>query len=155
MIQQILVAVDGSPYSLRAARLGAKILHPHPSGLLTLLHVARPLSGMDWFQGAGSDIQGAAEKERKALETAFAEGHKLLKETEEALKDLMTEDTFQVEKLVVPGDPATKIVETAENKGSELIILGCRGIGAIRKVFLGSVSQKVLSLSLCPVLVVK
>jgi len=155
MIQKILVAVDGSAYSLRAALLGAKILHPNPSGILTLLHIAKPQSPMEWFQGAGSDIQGAPDKERQALERALAEGHKILKETEEALSTTKTGETFKTEKLVVPGEPAAKIVETAEAKGSELIIMGCRGLGGIRKVLLGSVSEKVLSLSRCPVLVVK
>lgn len=155
MIHKILAAVDGSPYSLRAARLGAEILLPNPTGILTLLHIARPLSDLEWFQGVGSDIQTAPDKERQALERALAAGRALLNEIEAALLDLLTDKTLQVEKWVVPGDPAAKIVETAESKGAEFIVLGSRGLGRIRKAFLGSVSKKVLSISRLPVLVVK
>ncbi|MEW6187851.1 MAG: universal stress protein [Thermodesulfobacteriota bacterium] len=155
MINQILVAVDGSPFSLRAARLGAKILHPNPAGTLILLYIAKPETDLDWFQGPGGNIQEAPEKERRALETALAKGQHILKEAVGALQDLMTGETFQIENLVVPGDPAQKIIETAEKRQAELIIIGRRGVGSIRRTFLGSISRKVLDQSQCPVLVVK
>ena len=155
MINQILVAVDGSPFSLRAARLGAKILSQNPSGVLTLLYIAKHQSDLDWFQGPGSRVKEAPGKERQAMETAFDKGQEILKEAASACQDLLKEGTIRVETLVVPGEPAQKIIETALQKHCELIVMGSRGAGRLKGVFLGSVSQKVLAQGQLPVLIVK
>ena len=99
MINQILVAVDGSPFSLRAARLGAKILHKNTSGVLTLLTIAKPQSDLEWFQGLGRRIKEAPGKERQALEAAFAKGQEILREAEASCRDLFKDGFFRVETL--------------------------------------------------------
>jgi nucleotide-binding universal stress UspA family protein len=152
MINQILVAVDGSPFSLRAVRLGAKIMGQNPSGVLTLLYVAKSQSDLDWFKGPGGKVKEAPGKERQALEAAFAEGQEILQEAALTCQDLLQGRTIR---LVVPGDPAKKINETAEQKQCELIVMGSRGVGRLKGVFLGSVSQKVLTQGQLPVLIVK
>lgn len=56
---------------------------------------------------------------------------------------------------VVPGyTPAADILAFAEKEGADLIVMGSRGLGAIRGV-LGSVSYAVLRESPIPVLVIK
>jgi nucleotide-binding universal stress UspA family protein len=155
VINQILVAVDGSPFSLRAARLGAKILQQNTSGVLSLLYIAKLQSDLEWFQGPGSSIKDAPGKERQALEAAFAKGQEILQEAEVSCRDLLKDGLVRVETLVVPGEPAQKIIETAGNKQCEMIIMGSRGAGPLRGTLLGSVSQKVLTNSPCPVLIVK
>ncbi len=155
MIDRILVAVDGSPFSLRAAQLGAKILHPNPAGVLCLLYVARPELDLTWFKGGGGDIKTAPEKEREALEQTLAKGREILRQTQETLQDITVSAPFRLEALVVVGDPAEKIIETAEKRQFEMIVLGSRGTGLIRGALLGSVSRKVVTGTNCPVLVVK
>lgn len=155
MINHILVAVDGSPFSYRAARLGAKILHRNASGVLTLLYIAKPKSDLEWFQGQGSDLHQVPIEERRALEAAFKKGQEILMEARAGCQDFLQEGLVQVETFVAPGDPAQKIIETAEKKQCDMIIMGSRGAGPLRGALLGSVSQKVLSNSQCPVLIVK
>jgi nucleotide-binding universal stress UspA family protein len=155
VIQHILVAVDGSPFSLRAARLGAKIMHRNISGTLTLLYITKAQTGLEWFKGPGTGLDNASEEERRALEGAFKKGQEILKEARVTCQALLKEDSVRIETVVVPGDPAQKIIETAENKKCEMIILGSRGAGTIKGALLGSVSQKVLNNTQCPVLIVK
>ncbi len=49
---------------------------------------------------------------------------------------------------------AQQIVQVAEDIGAGLIVMGCRGLGRIRKALIGSVSDSVIRHAHCPVLVV-
>ena len=53
------------------------------------------------------------------------------------------------------GRPADEIIRYAEESGADLLVMGSRGLGALREFALGSVSHKVLTHAKCPVLVVK
>lgn len=154
MLRHILVAVDGSAFSFRAARLGAEIMH-HREGTLTLLYVAKSQSGLEWFQGPGNRPGTAAEEERRALDVPVRKGQEILKEARSHCKDLLSGGALRLELVVVPGEPAQKIVENAEKKACDLIIMGSRGAGRLKGAILGSVSQKVLTSTKCPVLIVK
>lgn len=56
---------------------------------------------------------------------------------------------------VVEGDPSDEIVTTARVWGASLIVLGARGLGAIKELLVGSVSLEVVRQAPCPVLVCK
>jgi nucleotide-binding universal stress UspA family protein len=58
-----------------------------------------------------------------------------------------------VSATVLDGDPRKAIVEAAANAGSDLIVLGARGLGAVASFLLGSVSLGVSRHAPCPVLV--
>jgi nucleotide-binding universal stress UspA family protein len=53
-----------------------------------------------------------------------------------------TEAGFTVEKHVREGDPAHTLIEVADEQGADLIAVGARGHGALRRFALGSVSSK-------------
>jgi nucleotide-binding universal stress UspA family protein len=53
------------------------------------------------------------------------------------------------------GHPADVIVEKARQGGYHLIVMGSRGLGAISSLLLGSVSDRVVKLAPCPVLIVR
>ena len=57
--------------------------------------------------------------------------------------------------VVKEGDPAQEIIKYSCDLGSDLIVMGNRGLGTFNKVLLGSVSQQVLTHSKCSVLIVK
>jgi nucleotide-binding universal stress UspA family protein len=53
------------------------------------------------------------------------------------------------------GRPAEEITELAEELGVDLVIIGSRGLNAVKRLVVGSVSEGVASLAPCPVLVVR
>ena len=62
---------------------------------------------------------------------------------------------FAIETDVASGDPRAEIVRLAEEWKADLIVLGARGLGLVKRFLLGSVSLAVARHARCPVLVVK
>jgi nucleotide-binding universal stress UspA family protein len=78
-------------------------------------------------------------------------GKTVLRDAEDALRTARIPYTARV----VPGNPAEKIVEAAEEGHCTRIVMGTRGPGALASVFLGSVAYRVVQLSPIPVTLVK
>jgi len=53
------------------------------------------------------------------------------------------------------GSPAVVILDFATSNNADLIVMGSRGLGIVKGVLLGSVSQYIVEQAKCPVLVVK
>lgn len=60
-----------------------------------------------------------------------------------------------VERRVVVGDPAQAILAETDEPGVGMVVLGARGLGPVKRLLLGSVSDRVLRHACCPVLIVK
>jgi nucleotide-binding universal stress UspA family protein len=61
----------------------------------------------------------------------------------------------QVERQVVVGHPVDEIVAAAAGGDVGLVVVGARGLGALQRMWLGSVSEGVLRHADRPVLIVK
>jgi nucleotide-binding universal stress UspA family protein len=72
-----------------------------------------------------------------------------------AAQDALRSAGIRYTARVVPGSPAEKIVEAAEEGNCARIVMGTRGPGALANVFLGSVAYRVVHLSPVPVTLVK
>ena len=53
------------------------------------------------------------------------------------------------------GSPGPVILGIAEDKGCDLIVMGSRGLGPLKGIFMGSVSSYIVSRGKYPVLIVK
>lgn len=69
------------------------------------------------------------------------------------LKDSQGQELI-TEKIVLTGEPKIEITKIAKEKGAEAIVMGSRGLGAVKSAVLGSVSVGVLQLAPCPVIIV-
>ncbi|WP_228281749.1 universal stress protein [Rubrobacter marinus] len=142
---KILLAVDGSEESMRAARKATALSR----GSGSELHVVyvEPV-----------DIAGP-EREIYPLETRedlFGTFGRFARERLDELTEEVRKsggDITQAHAKV--GRPDKEIVRLAEELGAELVVLGSRGFGTIRRALLGSVSTSVVRLAHCPVLVVR
>jgi nucleotide-binding universal stress UspA family protein len=82
---------------------------------------------------------------------------------EEGARKILTEQVRGIEEAggtlveahLVLGRPAETIVDLAEDLGAGLIVVGSRGLGLVRRLLLGSVSEGVVHHAHCPVLVVR
>jgi nucleotide-binding universal stress UspA family protein len=61
----------------------------------------------------------------------------------------------RVDRQIVVGRAADEIVEAAGRPDVDLVVVGARGLGALERVLLGSVSEGVLRHADRPVLIVK
>ena len=62
---------------------------------------------------------------------------------------------ISISKIILEGNPPDKIVEQAQKRKADLIVIGKRGLSAIEKFFIGSVANRVLRSSHIPILITK
>jgi nucleotide-binding universal stress UspA family protein len=145
MAGRIVVAVDGSEHS-RAALLFAVEEARLRAAMLVAVHAwtyvpPPPLGSPDLLAVPVGDIAGELELVRAAAERIF----------EEELADVPA--GVEVERRLVEGDPGEGIIE--ESADADLVVIGSRGHGGLKTVFLGSVSNHVIQHATCPVVVVR
>lgn len=140
-MKKILIAYDGSDYAKKAVSEGKKLAGIFSSELI-ILYVSSLHDSPNIY--AGTYMQSNIKEETK-------DGDKIVNECLADFKDFNS----NVKGYVEDGDPASKIVEVAEKEGADLIILGSRGLSGVRRLFLGSVSSKVVNHAHISVLVVK
>jgi nucleotide-binding universal stress UspA family protein len=68
--------------------------------------------------------------------------------------DLLRARGLQARAVAMLGDPVEAILQTGHDEEVELIVLGRRGLGQFRELLIGSVSDRVVTRSRIPVLVV-
>ena len=69
-------------------------------------------------------------------------------------KQQLDEAGIENELVIVPGPASELIVEQAQDRGCDLIVMGSRGLGPINSLLMGSTSTSVLHHSRLPILVV-
>ena len=63
--------------------------------------------------------------------------------------------TYQIATALLHGDPAFAILDAAARHQAQIIVIGSRGVKAIKRFLRGSVSEKVLVHARCSVLIVR
>jgi nucleotide-binding universal stress UspA family protein len=139
MFEKILVAVDGSDHSLKAAKLAGDLARLS-SGTLRVVTVYEEVPS---YLGEPNLSQMIAMRSKKAEEVV-----------DKAIKQI-GEIPGACETEILSGDPAESILQVVDAFDIDLIIMGTRGQGSIKSLLLGSQSHKVLSAAPCPVLVVR
>ena len=137
-MEKILVPVDGSESSERALDKALELASALKAKLL-FLYVANV------NQLAVNSCLSA-----ELLEAVTKAGDVVLTHAEERVPEGLT-----AERILETGSPAPLIVDVAEECSADLIVMGSRGLGLVKGVLLGSVSQYIVEQSKCPVLVVK
>lgn len=141
-ISTVVVGIDGSEGSTRAAEHGAAIAR-HWGANLKLVTVVRTPEG--WWG------IGGAPPSPEALSNALIEGQRRVLGEIEGHLDLDGVEYETVEEL---GDPASRLVDICEVNQADLLVIGRRGAGLAERVILGSTADRLTHLAPCPVLVV-
>ena len=142
MFKRILIATDGSDYSRRAFKTAVQIAEKFDA-VVELLHVADS-------SVAGS---GVADMDGQYLVSAedIAEFSKTIMDRTTANIDV---SVIKIGYKTIPGKPAAVILEELR-RDFDLAVLGTRGLKPWAGAVLGSVAQRVVAESPCPVLIVK
>lgn len=140
---KILLPVDGSENSLRAADYLVKMAKTDPTHQVTLLTVAYFVDPMMLY-----DSPVNLEK----IKAAAIEAHR---KVANKAKAVFEQAGVPVQVEVISGDPAQTIIDYAEQSGIDKIVMGSRGVSNIKGILFGSVANKVLQLAKIPVTTVK
>lgn len=142
MFKKILVPTDASEHSRRALEKAIELAQTFHAEVL-LLHVSYTPQAY-WGFTVSYGITVTDEQLEQNGELAL----------EATLSGIDTSNVV-LSKKVEFGHPVTVILEQIKKKNIDLVVMGSHGYGAIAGSVLGSVSQRVLQRSSCPVLIIK
>jgi nucleotide-binding universal stress UspA family protein len=141
--RRILCPTDFSDPSLNALKAAREVALQSQAEII-LLHVVSPvpiappggLQGLD----TAAYLQELLAYARESMDRAVGE--------------MRLPETVAVKKLVLTGNPGDEIARTAEDQGVDLIVIATHGLTGWRRFISGSVAEKVVRLSPCPVLTI-
>jgi len=147
MFKHVLIPTDGSVFSNKAVVAGAQLAQSLGAKLL-LLHVRSPIESPHHVEGGalsnlGGNVvmQEIEDEERKLLDAAL---------------EIATAQGANAETAFIAGySPYEAIIRTASEQACDLIVMASHGRRGISGFLIGSETQKVLTHTTIPVLVVK
>ena len=147
MVRKILLATDGSENSRKAMEFAAEMASRYEAEIFALHVVAKrtiPQEVIEYVE---------AEEIEDSADSIYLDrlGERIIQKCELYVKSRCDE----LKTIVVRGDPAEIILEIANEKDVDTIVMGSRGLGMIRGALLGSVTRKVSSLAKCTCIIVK
>lgn len=149
MINNVLVAIDGSENSNRALDFALDLADKY-SAAVTVLNVSEaPTMGVmpqEPIDYSGSGMVVFSKDFRKLHDEIINKAVAHAK----ALKP-----NVAVSSKLREGNPASEIVAAAKEGGFDVVVVGHKGAGRVKEMFLGSVSEKVVHLAPCPVVIVR
>jgi len=147
MFKHILVPTDGSGFSNKAVATAARLAQSLGAKLL-LLHVRSPIDSPHHVEGGALSklggkvvMQEIEDEERKLLNVALGIA---------AASGMKAETAF-----VAGYSPYDAIIRIAREQHCDLIVMASHGHGGISGLLLGSETQKVLTHTTIPVLIVR
>jgi nucleotide-binding universal stress UspA family protein len=140
MFEQILLAVDGSEHSLKAAKLAGDLARAVDAAHLRIVIAydrIPPYLGEPNYQ--------------HIIDTRLCEANESLDKARVTVGNVPAE----VHTELIEGDPAEAIINVAATRKSNIIVMGSRGLSRLLGLVLGSTSQKVVSHAPCAVLIAR
>lgn len=169
MIKTILTATDGSSHASKAidlaiefaTRFDARLVVMHaigqgdiPDALIHMAeveHIVDPPAANPSMPRA-SIPHGDVRRWKEDGKIHAYIANKLLSAAEDAARE---KKVGEVKTVAAEGDPASRILATAEAEDADMIVMGSRGLGILKGMLVGSVSNKVNHLASCTCVCVK
>ena len=135
--ERILVATDFSEASRRALSEALALVSQWGGGLC-VVHAIPPEPGiMNWESGA--ELEVARQRAQRQMKTFLAD----------------IGPHHRVERIFIQHGPVAKVLAPViQSEHIDLLVIGTRGRGGLRKLALGSVAEELLRVATCPVLTV-
>ena len=136
-----MVAIDGSEHSLKAAEYALEVSKSFNSQLFAVTVTSIPES----YRLRQDEVLG----ESREMTDSRAWLEKFSHEAKTGNIELKTE-------LINSHRPVDYVIlEYAEEKNIDLIVVGTRGRSGFKRLLLGSVASSVVSYAVCPVMIIK
>jgi len=140
-IKKILVPTDGSDYSMRAAEYAISIAKMHDAQIMVTFVIDEVV--IDQFSKV---------TERETVESELKnDGQRYT----HYVTGLAEKASVKSTSMIVKGRPFEQIVNLAKSFDVDLIVMGTYGRRGAERILIGSVAERVIEYSPCPVLVVK
>lgn len=139
MFKTIVMGLDGSEKSHKALLYAINLAEKYAARLV-MVHAYPHTSDLHDCDGYENLLSNRKSKGERVLDA----GAKLLDDV-----------SFPVERDLLEGPAADAIIKVAETRKADIIVLGTRGMGAVKGLLFGSVATKVSHYAPCPVLVVR
>ncbi|XP_062112303.1 universal stress protein PHOS34 isoform X2 [Humulus lupulus] len=161
---KVMVAMDDSECSFYALKWAldhvfvtpemGTVLAEEPSSdeadMVVLVHVQQPFQHYAFPAGpavyATTSVVESVKKAQEENSTALMS---------RALQMCRTKPSIKAETLILEGDPKDRICNATEQMQMDLLVVGSRGLGTIKRAFLGSVSDYCAHHAKCPILIVR
>ena len=137
-VERVLVPVDGSSGSERGLAYADLIARLTGAEIIVVVAFDPPFAIRRRGILQTEHLQVEMEHDARELAAEAAE--------------LLVERGRTARAVIVRGDPAEGILQIAESEHADVIVMGRRGLGRLRGVLLGSVSERVSRHAECPVL---
>jgi nucleotide-binding universal stress UspA family protein len=139
--EKTLVAMDGGPQAQSVAQLAADLATKTGSEL-HVVHVGSvPAMSHPEMRGYSSRLEEVRQETQQGLD--------------EEVRRVEAAGASVSQAHLRLGRPDVEVLELAEELDADLIVVGSRGLGGLRRTLLGSVSDSVVRHAHCPVLVVR
>lgn len=141
---RILVAYDGSELSEKALDLALKLAEQDSRIEVHAVTVwdDRYLQTYSYYEIVSA--QELAESRQRSTEELFGK-----------INEKLNAIPNKTATVALEGNPARMLVKYAKDNDCDLIVMGSRGLGSMKEMFLGSVSHNVVQQAHCPVLILK
>jgi len=163
-IKKILYATDLSENAVHAFSYAVSLANLYDAGI-TILHVLAEFPGEEFILNmittdTWEEIKMRHYSEARDELIGKRRDHIAIKEVLQAFSEEANangeDQTFVTDEILIkPGTPAETIVQTANERNCDLIIMGTHGHGAIADVLIGSTARWVVKQSQIPVLVIR
>ena len=144
----VIVATDGSPQSLAAARHLRSFADPEKITTISVVAVIRPLASVA-FADEISEAQPPGPGEGAGSFREAAQG------AVDAVAAVFDDWGPTIDKQIRSGSPAAEIIRLAEHHDAGLVVVAAGGRGISDAILVGSTAQRVQHYAPCPVLVVR
>jgi len=145
--KKIIVAIDGSPQSDKAAEEAVRLASISGAKIKSKLYAVMVLPNMktpsftDFFPDKpATEMPGWQEKRDRLFYV---------------VEKVAAEAAVDLESMVMYGDPAEELMLLAEEQNCDVIVVGSSGKGRMKRTLLGSVSTKISLHAHCSVYIVR
>jgi nucleotide-binding universal stress UspA family protein len=138
----VVVGVDGSEQSTRAAQVAADLCRCH-GARLHLVTVVRPPEG--WWGIVGSPPPA------DALASSMSQAQQSILDVSVQGLNLEGIEWDASEEI---GEPSSALADVCRDREADVLVVGRRGAGVVERLVIGSVADRLAHYAPCPVLIV-